>query len=68
MAEQKPMHPCEWFSQVAEPVLDSSPKLDLQFGGFFDTEEEFELCWNSVCFQFWKYKHLQSLLGTIIKL
>ena len=35
MAEQKPMHPCEWFSQVAEPVLDSCPKLDLQFGGFF---------------------------------
>ena len=34
--------------------MDSSPKMDLQFGRFFITEEEFEFRINAVCFQFWK--------------
>ena len=55
MAEQNlPIHPRERLPHIAPPVLDSSPKVDLQFSRFFITEEEFQLCINAVCFQFWK--------------
>ena len=55
MAEQNlPIHPRERLPHIAPPVLDSSPKVDLQFSRFFITEEEFQFCINAVCFQFWK--------------
>ena len=55
MAEQNlPIHPRERLPHIAPPVLDPSPKVDLQFSRFFITEEEFQLHINAVCFQFWK--------------
>ena len=45
------MHPRERHAHVAPPVLNSCPKVDLQFCIFFITEEEFELRINAVCFQ-----------------
>ena len=42
MVEQNfPIHPHERVPQTAAPVLDSSPKVDLQFGRFCITEDEF---------------------------
>ena len=46
MAQQNlPIHP---------RVLDSVPKVDLQIGRFFISNEEFDLRINSISFQFWK--------------
>ena len=55
MAQQYlPFHPRERLPHIAPQVLDSSPKVDLQFGRFFVTEEEFDMRLNAICFQFWK--------------
>ena len=55
MAQQNlPIHPRERLPTTALQVLDSVPKVDLQIGRFFISNEEFELRINSICFQFWK--------------
>ena len=41
-------------SHTAPQVLESYPKVDLQLGRFFVTEEEFDMQLNAICFQFWK--------------
>ena len=48
------IHPWERLPTTAPQVLDSVPKVDLQIGRFFISNEEFELRINSICFQFWK--------------
>ena len=48
------IHPWERLPTTALQVLDSVPKVDLQIGRFFISNEEFELRINSICFQFWK--------------
>ena len=53
MAQQNlPIHPRERLLQIAPQVLDFSPKVDLQFGRFFVTEDEFDMQLNAICFQF----------------
>ena len=55
MAQQNlPIHPRERLPHAAPQVLDSSPKVGLQFGRFFVTEKEFNFRLNAICFQFWK--------------
>ena len=55
MAQQNlPIHPWERHPTTALQILDSVPKVDLQIGRFFISNEEFELRINSICFQFWK--------------
>ena len=55
MAQQNlPIHSRERLPHTAPQVLDSSPKVDLQFGRFFVTEKEFNFQLNAICFQFWK--------------
>ena len=49
-----PIHSSERLPQTVPQVLDSSSKLNLQFGRFFITEEEFNLRLNAIRFQFWK--------------
>ena len=50
-----PIHPRERFPYTAPQVLDSSPKVDLQFGRFFITEEEFNLRLNAICFDVFRF-------------
>ena len=55
MAQQNlPIHPRERLLQIAPQVLDFSPKVDLQFGRFFVTEDEFDMQLNAIYFQFCK--------------
>ena len=55
MAQQNlPIHPRERLTTAAPQVLDFVPKVDLQVGRFFISNEEFESRINSICFQFWK--------------
>ena len=55
MAQQNlPIHPWDRLPATALKVLDSVPKIDLQIGRFFISNEEFELRINSIRFKFWK--------------
>ena len=47
-----PIHPRKRLPQIAPQVLDSSPKVYLQFGRFFVTVEEFDMQLNAI--SFWK--------------
>ena len=55
MSEQHlPIHPRERLPLPAVPILDTSPKLDLQSGRLFFSQHEFEYRIVGVCIQFWK--------------
>ena len=49
-----PIPPRERLPTIAPEILDSMPKVYLQIGGFFNSNEEFKLRINTICFQICK--------------
>ena len=54
IAQNLPIHPCERLPTIAPQFCDSIPKVDLQIGRFFISNEELELRIKAIYFQFWK--------------
>ena len=52
IAQNLPIHPCERLPTIAPQFCDSIPKVDLQIGRFFISNEELELRIKAIYFQF----------------
>ena len=54
VAQNLPIHPCERLPTIAPQFCDLIPKVDLQIGRSFISNEKFELRIMAIYFQFWK--------------
>ena len=58
-----PRHPRERRHTIAPQILDSVPKVNLQVGRFFVSDNEFELRINEIAFQLWKIQYFAEFVN-----
>ena len=58
-----PRHPRERLPTIAPQILDSVPKINLEIGRFFVSDDNFELRVNEIAFQHWKIQYFAKFVN-----